>query len=919
MSNSSASHVSRTLFKWQQRLPQPVLYVWIATLYLIAWAVLDKVSLAFETTPEVSVWYPPSALDIVLILVCGLRYTPALLLNTLVHQVVTGRSFSEVTLLFFNIITTLGYAGGSALLLLKLRINPRLRKLRDVLWFVVVAALAAPLAVAVLQVLNFAWSGIIPWSKWLIYTLHYWAGNATGMAMLAPFLLIWLRQLPWVWSHREEELPASEQKLCWFTRRELPELLAEFVIMGVVTWVAYGAPRGANLDYTYLVFLPLIWSAMRHGLERAATAVLFINVGAAILVHNKVGQSNVLALQFGMMAISHTGLLLGAVATDRRQADKALRYSAKRLTILHELDRAILAARSLCEITQAALHQIRQLVPCQQASIVLFDFQVSEATVLALHLNGETRLEPRVPLPLAAGGIEALQRGEVNMVQDILTSELPPATQTFLGEGVCAYINVPMIAQSELIGSLNLGRHRFSAFTPQQVDVAREVADQLALAIQQARLFSRVEQQAGRERSLNQISRALNSTLDPQHVLQEIVRLTGVGFGVDRVVIFSVHLEQVQVLNEWRSSDQIVSVLSLGTPLSEELDIEPTCNYWLHQAFHAPNYAEMPHPPSRQAQIQQVQILSVLRVPIFIRDTLFGALSLHTTTAIRTFTEDEIHLLQQIADQAAIALYNAQSYERLEQLVKERTQALETEKLLSEAANRAKSEFLSNMSHELRTPLTGILGFSGLLAKQIFGPLNDKQQQYITRIYASGQHLIELINDLLDLAKIEAGREELNLESLQVEEVCQECLSLVQERANNRGLQLLLVIAPHLTTCVADKRRLKQILMNLLSNAIKFTDAGSVTLQVETAGGSITFSVIDTGIGIAEAEQATLFQPFQQLDGSLNRKYEGTGLGLALSRQLAQLHGGDIQLHSELGHGSCFSLYLPENPAWWVC
>jgi signal transduction histidine kinase len=300
-----------------------------------------------------------------------------------------------------------------------------------------------------------------------------------------------------------------------------------------------------------------------------------------------------------------------------------------------------------------------------------------------------------------------------------------------------------------------------------------------------------------------------------------------------------------------------------------------------------------------------------LNVPIFIRDELFGSLCLHTTTTYRTFTADEIHLLQQIADRAAIALYNAQSYERLEELVKQRTQELEKEKLLSEAANQAKSEFLSNISHELRTPLTGILGFSSVLSEQIFGPLNPKQKQYIESIHSCGKHLLALINDLLDFAKIEAGKEELNLEKLIVEEVGQDCLSLFEETCKQRGLELSLAIAPDVRVCVADRRRLKQILVNLLSNAVKFTESGSVTLKIEQTSEEIKFSVIDTGIGIALSDRERLFQPFQQLDGGLNRKYEGTGLGLALSRKLAQLHGGDITLQSELGCGSCFTLYLP--------
>jgi len=269
---------------------------------------------------------------------------------------------------------------------------------------------------------------------------------------------------------------------------------------------------------------------------------------------------------------------------------------------------------------------------------------------------------------------------------------------------------------------------------------------------------------------------------------------------------------------------------------------------------------------------------------------------------------------KQAEAQTAIALDNAQSYAYLEQLVQERTEELEHEKLLSEVANSAKSEFLANMSHELRTPLTSILGFSEVLLEKIVGPLNEKQQQYIACIYSSGEDLLALINDLLDLSKIEVGKEEIFLEILPLQELCQACISQIQERADSHALEIVLAISPELATCIADKRRLKQILLNLLSNAVKFTEAGSVTLKVNKTESTIMFSVIDTGIGVAKADQANLFQPFHQVDSSLARKYQGTGLGLALARNLARLHGGDIIFESELGRGSCFTLCLPAYP-----
>lgn len=231
-----------------------------------------------------------------------------------------------------------------------------------------------------------------------------------------------------------------------------------------------------------------------------------------------------------------------------------------------------------------------------------------------------------------------------------------------------------------------------------------------------------------------------------------------------------------------------------------------------------------------------------------------------------------------------------------------------------EFVSKAKSEFLATMSHELRTPLNAVLGLSQLLHQEIFGSLNAKQKEYVSCIYSSGEHLLALINDILDLSKVEAGKEELTLALVQVHDLCESCLSIVRDRALKKGLQLISKIDSQATYCFADERRVKQMLLNLLTNAIKFTPSGKVTLQVQKVPQGITFTVSDTGIGIAPEHLKLLFQPFKQLDSSFNRQYEGTGLGLALTRQLARLHGGDVTVNSTLGKGSDFTLLLPDYP-----
>ncbi|MFZ2650214.1 MAG: ATP-binding protein [Burkholderiaceae bacterium] len=231
-----------------------------------------------------------------------------------------------------------------------------------------------------------------------------------------------------------------------------------------------------------------------------------------------------------------------------------------------------------------------------------------------------------------------------------------------------------------------------------------------------------------------------------------------------------------------------------------------------------------------------------------------------------------------------------------------------------EAANRHKSEFLANMSHELRTPLNAIIGFSEVLIEKMFGEVNEKQMEYLRDIHSSGHHLLSLINDILDLSKIEAGRMELELSSFDLADLLEGATMLVRERASRHGLNLALDVEQGLGDWVADERKVKQVVINLLSNAVKFTPAGgSVTLRACRVGEAVEVAVIDTGVGIAPDQQALVFEEFRQAAGEHLRKSEGTGLGLALAKRFVELHGGTIRVDSAPGNGSTFAFMLPPH------
>lgn len=309
-------------------------------------------------------------------------------------------------------------------------------------------------------------------------------------------------------------------------------------------------------------------------------------------------------------------------------------------------------------------------------------------------------------------------------------------------------------------------------------------------------------------------------------------------------------------------------------------------------------YADSREPQSRHG------FRTVLGVPMVREGASFGIIAV-VRREVRPFSSAEIRLVETFADQAVIAIQNA----RLFQEIEDKSRQLEV-------ANQHKSEFLANMSHELRTPLNAIIGFSEVLTERMFGELNDKQMEYLRDIHSSGQHLLTLINDVLDLSKIEAGRMELDLSSFDLGMLLDNALTLVRERAQRNRLSIALEVGEGLTEWVADARKVKQIVVNLLSNAVKFTPAGGrvrlTARRIETDGGAMAeVSVADTGVGIAPEDHATVFDEFRQVGSDYLRKAEGTGLGLSLARRFAQLHGGTLTIESRLGEGSTFTLLLP--------
>ena len=452
-----------------------------------------------------------------------------------------------------------------------------------------------------------------------------------------------------------------------------------------------------------------------------------------------------------------------------------------------------------------------------------------------------------------------------------------------------------------------------------------------------------IRQQVDHSKLLQTITQRIRSTLNLDEILKATVEETHQVLNSDRVLVYRIFSDGTGAAIAESVSSQCQSILDITFP--EE--IFPQINYDRYaqgRIFALTDREAQPLEvlPCLADFLADIQVRAKLVVPIIQNDTLWGLLIAHQCDRPRHWQPWEINLLQQIANQLAIAIQQADLFVQLQQELRDRQQTqkhlTEINQRLAESneelarATRLKDEFLANMSHELRTPLNAILGMTEGMQEQVFGRISNAQIKALQTIERSGSHLLELINDILDVAKIESGQIELEYSTISVESLCQSSLTFVKQQALKKSIQLETKLAPNLPELIVDERRIRQVLINLLNNAVKFTpDGGHITVEVsrqplsaiaqEAAIGStppeldvnsyLHIAISDTGIGIAPENISKLFQPFIQIDSALNRQYQGTGLGLALVKRIVEMHGGKVMLASEVGVGSCFTVILP--------
>lgn len=458
----------------------------------------------------------------------------------------------------------------------------------------------------------------------------------------------------------------------------------------------------------------------------------------------------------------------------------------------------------------------------------------------------------------------------------------------------------PLVTAGQWIGTAIATYQEPTDFLPGDLQRLTALSAQAASVIQNIRLVEETTRRANQLETAAEIAREASRTLDVEVLLDRAVNLVRDRFGYYHASIFLIEGDVAVVrASTGEAGKQLVesrhslplkeggSIIGHVSQVGEPLVVNDVTKNPTHR----------PHPllPNTEAE---------LGIPLKVGNRILGALDVQSTQA-NSFTADDIAVLEILSDQIAIAVENARSYEVSQEAVEEMREI-----------DRLKSQFLANMSHELRTPLNSIIGFSRVILKGIDGPINDMQKQDLDAIYSSGQHLLEMINSILDLSKIEAGKMELSIEEIQLNELIASVISTAMGLVKEKPITIINKVPENTPTVHADRTRVRQILLNLLQNAAKFTDEGSITVNlVEEISGLgapiVVISVTDTGMGISAEDQQKLFEPFSQVDDSPTRKTGGSGLGLSISRRLVEMQGGDIWLESAEGAGSTFFFSLP--------
>lgn len=569
---------------------------------------------------------------------------------------------------------------------------------------------------------------------------------------------------------------------------------------------------------------------------------------------------------------------------------------AQELATLHRLAVELSRSLNLVDILETVCRAFVEVLGVDHSGAVLWERGQDVGVVVAEH-PPRGFLGVRIQIDNAFTR-QVMETGEPQWAFDVRQDERLEATGPLLaGVGIHSIAVVPLVARGQVIATVGLDYMRaHHAFTPEELRLAQTIAQQAAVALENALLYEQAQRQARRIQTAAEISRIVASVLEVEALLQQAVDLVRERFDYYYVGAFLLDPSGEWAVLRAGTGEAGRQMVAQGHRLrvGGESMIGQAC------ARRQPVIAQ----DVSEAEARYINPLlpdtrAEMALPLIVGDRVLGALTIQADRP-HAFSPEDLTVLGIVADSLAVALQNAMLYEEQKRTA-ERLRELD----------RLKTQFIANMSHELRTPLNSIIGFSRVILKGIDGPLTEAQRQDLTAIYNAGQHLLGLINDILDLSKIEAGRMELQFSEVDMREIIRGVMSTAVGLVRDKPIELRQEVPEDLPPAWADAQRARQILLNLVSNAAKFTDRGFIAVRAWADEAFVTVAVQDTGIGIPREKYEEIFQEFTQVESGTTRRYGGTGLGLAIARRLVELMGGRIWVESEVGKGSTFFFTLP--------